>query len=84
MCGEVGVYGEHVVSMPINGKVRTIDRCIHHVVAALNAGGADTAACCCGHGKMPGRIDLVDGRVLVVMSPEQADETIRRYMNGGG
>lgn len=71
MCGTMGAYDD-VVAMPLSGKVRTIDRCIHHIVAALNAGGVETVACCCGHGKMPGRIDLADGRVLVVMSPAEA------------
>jgi hypothetical protein len=71
MCGTMGVYDD-VVAMPLGGKVRTIDRCISHVVAALNAGGVETVACCCGHGKLPGRIDLSDGRVLVVMTPAGA------------
>jgi hypothetical protein len=50
--------------MPINGKVQCIDWCIHHIVAALNAGGVETVASCCGHGKQRGRIDLKDGRIL--------------------
>jgi hypothetical protein len=61
------------VCMPINGKVRCIDHCIHHIVAALNAGGVETFACCCGHKKGHGRIDLADGRVLVIMSKEEAE-----------
>jgi hypothetical protein len=70
MCGTMGLYDD-VVSLPINGKVRTIDRCIHHIVAALNAGGVETVACCCGHGKQPGRIDLADGRVLAIVTLAQ-------------
>ena len=54
------------VCMPLNGRVRCIDRCIHHIVAALNAGGVRTVASCCGHNKNHGRIDLEDGRVLVI------------------
>jgi hypothetical protein len=73
MCGGMGTY-EDVVCLPLNGRVRTIDRCIHHIVAALNAGGVETTACCCGHGKMPGRIDLADGRVLWVKGPSDAEE----------
>ena len=58
--------------MPINGKVQCIDRCIHHIVAAQNAGGVRTVASCCGHQQMHGRIDLEDGRVLVITSdPDQ-------------
>ena len=52
--------------MPINGRVQCIDFCIHQIVAALNAGGVGTVASCCGHGKMPGRIDLDDGRTLLI------------------
>ena len=54
--------------MPINGRVQCIDFCIHHIVAALNAGGIITVASCCGHGNMPGRIDLEDGRTLAIAS----------------
>jgi hypothetical protein len=69
------------VALPLNGRVRNIDHCIHRLVSALNAGGCETVACCCGHGKMPGRIDLEDGRVLVIMTPAQADEAVRRLMD---
>lgn len=61
---------EHQVLMPINGKVCCIDWCIHQIVAALNAGGVQTVACCCGHGEQEGRIDLVDGRVLIIKNRE--------------
>jgi hypothetical protein len=43
-----------------------IDACIAPLVAALQAGGIDMRASCCGHGQQPGRIDLADGRTLVV------------------
>ena len=55
-------------SMPLNGKVQCIDWCIHQIVAALNAGGVETVASCCGHGEISGRIDLADGRVLTITS----------------
>lgn len=64
-CGGKETYANQVV-MPINGKVRAIDWCIHHIVAALNAGGVETVACCCGHGKQDGIITLSDGRELIV------------------
>ena len=67
-CDEYGgkeTYANQVI-LPINGKVRCIDWCIHSLVAALNAGGIDTTACCCGHGKQDGRIDLADGRILII------------------
>jgi len=58
---------EEQVCMPIRGKVCYIDGCIHKIVAALNAGGVETTASCCGHGNLHGRIDLWDGRVLAIM-----------------
>ena len=54
------------VCMPINSRVICIDYCIHHLVAALNAGGVRTVASCCGHGIAPGRIDLEDGRLITI------------------
>ena len=62
---------ENQVAMPINGRVVDIDRCIHHIVAALNAGGVHTVSCCCGHTEIPGHIILGDGRVLII-SEEKA------------
>jgi hypothetical protein len=58
--------------MAINGKVFCIDWCIHHIVAALNAGGVETFGSCCGHGVQDGRIDLADGRVLVIKATGSA------------
>lgn len=43
-----------------------VDSCIAPIVAALNLAGIRTTQSCCGHGKGPGRIDLWDGRVLIV------------------
>lgn len=54
------------VCMPINGKVQCIDWCIHQIVAALNAGGIETVASCCGHGEVDGNIILADGRVITI------------------
>ena len=63
------------VCMPLNGKVQCIDHCIHHIVAALNAGGVRTVASCCGHQKMKGNIVLEDGRVLIIQQkPNSVDE----------
>ena len=56
----------HQAVMPINGRVRCIDFCIHQIVAALNAGGVETVASCCGHGTTKGVISLADGRVLII------------------
>ena len=59
--------------LPINGKVRCIDWCIHHMVAALNAGGLETVASCCGHGEKDGRIDLACGIVLTIITHEKQE-----------
>ena len=48
-----------------------IDSCIAPIVEALQEAGWDMHCSCCGHGKEPGQIDLVDGRVIVIFSPEQ-------------
>ena len=47
-------------------KVKEIDRCIAPIVKALQEGGIDMRASCCGHGKTDGRIDLQDGRILII------------------
>ena len=63
----------HQVPMPINGKVRCIDSCIAHIVAALNAANVQTIASCCGHRHRPGSIILEDGReILICKNSKQA------------
>lgn len=57
---------ENQAALPLGGKVVCVDWCIHQIVSALNAGGIETVASCCGHGKVNGRIDLADGRVLEI------------------
>jgi hypothetical protein len=64
-CGSVATYAGQAC-LPINRRVIAIDWCIHHIVAALNAGGVETFASCCGHGKQDGSIVLKDGRELVI------------------
>lgn len=54
------------VCLPLRQRVEGIDYCIHHIVAALNAGGITTMASCCGHNTLPGLISLEDDRVLVI------------------
>ena len=63
--------------MPLNGRVQCIDFCIHHIVAALNAGGVRTVASCCGHGNMKGNIILEDGRVLIIQQEPKSTEAWR-------
>ena len=75
-CDESGskkTYG-HQACMPIDGRVQNIDWCIHHIVAALNAGGIRTVASCCGHKTQRGVICLEDGRALII-HPDTDDLT---------
>ena len=64
-CSPCGSY-ECSVPMSLNGRVHSIDLCLAHIIAALNAGGVETRASCCGHGMQDGSIVLADGRELVV------------------
>jgi len=45
---------------------RKIDKCIAPIVDALQKGGINMVASCCGHGKAPGLITLVDGREVYI------------------
>lgn len=46
--------------------VKKIDKCIAPIVRALEQAGIKMSASCCGHGKVDGRIDLQDGRILII------------------
>lgn len=85
-CSRCDTFGgkktyDNQVCMPLNGRVVNIDWCIHQIVAALNAGGVETVGSCCGHQQIPGRIDLADGRVLIVADKETLDDLIERGKN---
>lgn len=71
MCGRHGTY-EDVVSMCIHRRVERIDRCIHEIVAALEAGGCEPAWSCCGHNVQCGSVGLRDGRVLLIFPSQEA------------
>lgn len=45
--GGVKTY-RHQAKLPIKGRVRCIDWCIHHIVAALNAANVEITGSCCG------------------------------------
>ena len=55
-----------------------IDECIKPLVEALNKAGFKTIASCCGHGKQPGNIALVDGRELVIMPDYDTARRVER------
>lgn len=44
-----------------------VDACIAPLIQALNDGGFQTIASCCGHGIRPGSIILEDGRELLIL-----------------
>jgi hypothetical protein len=65
----------------INGKDRNIDSCIFDLVKCLNDNGFKTIACCCGHGKVPGDIALVDGRELIIMPNFNSARKIEKFFD---
>lgn len=50
----------------LNRTMVSVDSCIADLVRALNDSGVLTLDSCCGHGKGPGEIRLMDGRSLIV------------------
>ena len=58
-------------------KTTLIDSCIAPIVDALNNGGIPTEECCCGHGRDPGYIGLMDDRILVVFEDKAAWDELR-------
>lgn len=50
----------------VRWKAVKIDQCIAPIVRALQQGGIDMRASCCGHGKRRGTIEFQDGRVLII------------------
>ena len=71
---------DNLVNIPVNGRVECVDHCIHRIVAALNAGGVVTKGTCCGHGEVMGRIDLSDGRTLILpRNKEQQDQLLKEW-----
>ena len=59
-------------------KMCKIDSCISDIVNALQVGGIDMRASCCGHGKVEGLIALQDGRGLLILNPVDYE----KYLNG--
>ena len=74
---------QHSVPIPIKGRVRSVDFCLSRMIAALVAGGVETVACCCGHGKMIGNIVLESGEWIGVFRNWQewgvASEAVKKY-----
>jgi len=79
MCNEttfvaVGVPADLSSTGRAERKKVQIDACIADLIRALQAADIDTRGCCCGHGKRCGDIALEDGRVLLVISAENAKD----------
>jgi len=77
-CCDGGTY-EHCIPMSVHREVVWIDFCVAHLVATLEAGGLRPIASCCGHGKMPPSVLLEDRTNIVMLTDEQAEETMKRY-----
>ena len=74
----INVWVKIPADMSYTGKERYkfvgIDSCIAPIVKALQERGIDMRGSCCGHGKFPGNIELLDGRRIMIFSPEQLEK----------
>lgn len=61
-----GANGQPVELVLIGGQTVEVDAEIAPLVAALNAGGFETVASCCGHGFRPATVALADGREIII------------------
>jgi Lar family restriction alleviation protein len=61
-----GANGQDVELQTIDGRIVEVDVEIAPIVAALNAVGLITRACCSGHGHRPANIMLADGREIII------------------
>ena len=75
LCCSMGTYN-HTVSMPINGRLQSIDVCISDIVAALNAANIKTLGSCCGHGKILPSVILEDDVYIILADRETAHKII--------
>ena len=82
-CCGMGSY-EHQIYMPIRGRVRGVDFCISHIVAALNASGIETLASCCGHGHVFGHVALEDGKELFVIPDFNTSRKVEKCLEKAG
>lgn len=56
-----------ILAKPRRGSNRAdVDECIASIAQALNNGGIQTIASCCGHGKIPGTIVLEGYKELLI------------------
>lgn len=62
-----------------NGINSGIDPCIQKIIKALNDGGIETVASCCGHGNTIGSIILKDGREFIIAPDYETARKIEQY-----
>jgi len=57
----------------VHREIVAVDECLVDTIVSLNEAGLPTIGCCCGHGKENGYIWLKDGRVFIVLTPQEGD-----------
>jgi len=64
-------------------KIKTvgIDKCIAHIIKALQDAGIETTGCCCGHGESDGYIGLNEGLILTIKKWERDFNKIKEHMD---
>jgi hypothetical protein len=77
-CCDFGT-NEHCVPLSVHNKVVYVDYCVARLVAALEAGGMNPIASCCGHGIQPPTVLLDDDTWVMVLTRKQGEETTARY-----
>ncbi|MCK5602861.1 hypothetical protein KAR91_13350 [Candidatus Pacearchaeota archaeon] len=73
-------WGNTEVFIRPDGKIIDVDSCILPLVEALNGGGYETVASCCGHGNRYGNIALADGREFLICSDYDAARELDKMM----
>ena len=56
----------------------SVDKCIAPIVKILNENGFTTIASCCGHGKQPSRISLIDGREIFIAANYEIAQAVSK------
>ena len=61
-------------------KMMGIDACLAPIVKALLDAGIETEECCCGHGKGPGYLALMDDRCFILVNGKEEWDLVRGYL----
>ena len=84
-----GTYKKVKVKIPANlsytskerWKFANIDSCIANIVSALQKGGINMRASCCGHNKRPSNIVLEDGREIFIVRDYDTARKTDKFFN---